>query len=144
MKRTISYIFTTLLLGWLMVYYGYLMNLQAIYVTDNLAGNEMLVAWWLIVLLLVTWFYLTIGWARLSKPKITLSVLGLIILFTGAYLFVDAPNTNTFLSDLTRVIGVYVLIAGLAWFGWHISGDEKNTGTGSAAHRIKDAEVIEI
>ncbi len=144
MKRTISIVITSLIIWALIAYCIFLVTQQAIYVSSSFTGNEVATAIWLIIVLIGVWFYSTIGWSRLDKPKLTLSVLGIGLIFVGAYVFIDAAGTNTFLSDATRIIWVYILIAGLSWFIGGAFSDNKNATTGWTAHRVKGAEVIEI
>jgi len=141
MKRTISLTITSLLIGLLVVYTVYLMIQWAIYPTPDLSDKGMIIGVWLILLLLAVWWYATLGAHRLSKPKITLSLLWLIVLLYGAYLVTDPANSNTFLSDFSRIMGVYIFIAALAWFIWPIEWWPR---VWWAPHRIKDAEIIEI
>lgn len=63
------------------------------------------------------------------------------MILCGAYLIVDPTNSTTYLSDLMRLAWVYVLVA---WVAGFIGTNLKDTGTGSMANRIKNAEIIEI
>ncbi len=143
MKHTISVTITSLIIGALIVYCIFLITQQTIYVSPSFIGNEIATAIGLTILLLIIWFYSTVGSSHITKPKLTLGVLGVLLLFVGAYVFVDVAGTNTFLSDTSRIVWVYILIAGITWF-IGISPDSKNTTTGWTVHRVKGAEVIEI
>lgn len=143
MKRIISLVVTSLILWWIALYCGYLMSQWTMNVTADLVGKEIITFSLLLLLCLAVWYYSTLWSHHLQKPKIILGTLGVMMIMYGSYAIVDVPWSNTFLSDLTRIAWVYVLIASIAWFIWLVDG-EKKTGTGSAAHRIKNAEVIEI
>jgi hypothetical protein len=143
MKRTLSIVITSIIIWALIAYCIFLITQQAIHVSPSFAGNEITAAAGLIVALLAIWFYTTIGWSRLDKPKLILSILAVWLILVGAYAFVDVAGTNTFLSDAIRVVWVYILIASAAWFIGGESADIKNTNAGSV-HRVKGAEVIEI
>lgn len=145
MKHIISIVTTSLIIWVLVAYCVFLLVQQAIYLSPGFIGQEMVLGIWLIILLSIIRYYAIIGWSRISKPKLTLGILGVILLFVGAYGFVDVAGTNTFLSDATRVVWVYILIAGISWFIWGegFSGGKKITA-GWVVRRAKGAEIIEI
>lgn len=62
----------------------------------------------------------------------------------ASYAIVDLSWSNIFLSDLTKVAWVYVLIATLSWFIGQSNDSEGTTSNESATRRVKNAEVIEI
>jgi len=141
MKRYIAPTMTSLIIGGVLIYLIVLTIQNRLTVVADFQGQEIIVAVVLWLLLLATWYYSTIGWYHLNKPKITLSALWIIIVLCGAYIIVDPNTATTFLSDIMRLTWVYVLISGLAGF---IGNNLKDTGTWSMATRIKNAEVIEV
>ena len=108
--------------------------------TAQFTDSIMMIGIGLSALLTITWYFTSIGWYKLSKPKLTLSMVWLIIILCGAYLIMDPATNMTYASDIMRISWVYVVIAALTGFA---SADTGTNGW-SVARRVKNAEVIEI
>lgn len=140
MKRTISIIVTTIVIWALIAYCIYLLTQWAITTTPDMIGSEMIVAIWLCILLAVIWYFSTFGAHYLNKPKIILGLWWLLIILCWAYLLVDPVSTSIYLSDVTRIVWVYLLVAAVSWF----IGVWADLVSSSGSPRVKDAEIIEI
>lgn len=145
MKRLISLIITSIVLWWVIAYSGFLLSYWAIHTTIQFTQYALLFTIALMVLVSIALYYATIGFSYASKPKTILSVLALVIIMFWWYVFIDPIESNTFLSDYTRLAGAYLLIATLMWF----IGTSDDTNDSPVIQywkntRVKNAEIIEI
>jgi len=126
---------TILLLG-LVGYILYHWMQWSITVDPSMINYESIFLMVVVIVLWITWLYSVLIAHRLSKPKLVLACAMLVLLMIASYGFVDVASSWVYLSDLMRVVSVYLFIAVISWF-WYIVDQQKTSHTTAR-------EVIEI
>ncbi len=115
MKDIGNKLFRIVLGVWLLVYLGFIIINESVVVgwdVEFMNFNNLFVIWITTVFALLV-FLDSIRPICFKKPRLGYFLVGLFVLFFGAYSIQDVPESYLFLSDMLRIIGVLIIILGL-------------------------------
>lgn len=72
----------------------------------------------------------------LPKARIVQVFMGLVLIYGGYYFFQDNPAANVYLGDIIRILGAWMVVAGI--FGWCITPKCKEQ------HQNSKVQIIEV
>lgn len=68
--------------------------------------------------------------------KVMVFALGVALLFVGAYMLKDTPSQGIYIADITRILGIFLMILGPT----NILYTKKNM----SKKKLKEVEIIEV
>ncbi len=96
--------------GWLLAYIVYLYGVGAPIVQWQYQDLQGLIYVLLLVFALYKFVFYGVYPVKLNFSKVTLFVLGVVLLFVGEYVLIDRPSQFIYLADVIKIIAVVLIV----------------------------------
>lgn len=103
-----------IIIGSFLLTYGGWLLINNMEVSSGIVPSQILLFW----VLGLGAFIMVMGFFDICIPKgrIVQSLTGLMLIYTGYYFFKDVPSANIYLWDIVRILGAWMVVAGIFWW----------------------------